>query len=407
MGGLLPLNTGGRRRTFQILSELTRRHDVTVFTTTEAGDDPPDDLPRLGACSRVVAVPYDVPKPGTSRFARALVRSWGSRYPVALWKWQVPDLRRRIRAAVTPNAVDVVVVDFLFADPNVPPAGVPTVYFAHNVECQIWKRLAAVEPRAWRRALLEIEWRKLRACERRTVRRANTTVAVSPQDRAMLLDDAPAARVEVVSTGVDTSYFAPTGAAEVPLRLVFSGSMDWYPNEDAILYFADRIWPRLRACRPGLSLTVVGRNPSTRLASVAREAGIDVTGTVDDVRPHIADASVYVVPIRIAGGTRLKIFEALAMQKAVVSTTVGAEGLGLASGHHFVAADGEDAFAAAVLRLLDDADARRALGTAGRQLVEEHYSWSSVSRQFESFLEGAVRPDVARASTEHCAPVSP
>jgi hypothetical protein len=165
--------------------------------------------------------------------------------------------------------------------------------------------------------------------------------------------------------------------------MVFSGSMDWHPNEDAVIYFAESILPRIRARMPDATLTVVGRNPTLRLREAAARHGIVVTGTVDDVRPSIAAAAVYVVPLRAGGGTRLKIFEALAMGKAVVSTTVGAEGLGLQPDRHFVAADDPATFADEVVALMRNADRRRALERAGRQLVDENYSWPIVAREFE------------------------
>jgi glycosyltransferase involved in cell wall biosynthesis len=159
--------------------------------------------------------------------------------------------------------------------------------------------------------------------------------------------------------------------------------MDWHPNEDAVIYFAEAILPRIRAEIPDATLTVVGRNPTARLCDVAQRAGIRVTGTVDDVRPSIAEGSVYVVPLRAGGGTRPKIFEALAMGKAVVSTTVGAEGLGLQPGREYVAADDAASFAREVVALLRDRVRREALERAGRRLVEENYSWGTVARQFE------------------------
>ena len=156
------------------------------------------------------------------------------------------------------------------------------------------------------------------------------------------------------------------------------------------MYFADAILPRIRAQVPGASLTVVGRNPTPRLREIAERAGIIVTGTVDDVRPPIQDAAVYVVPLRAGGGTRLKIFEALAMAKAVVSTTVGAEGLAIEPGRHLLTADDPETFAAAVVGLIRDPARRRALGDAGRTLVTERYSWPTVASEFEYHCEQVV-----------------
>lgn len=201
-----------------------------------------------------------------------------------------------------------------------------------------------------------------------------------------------------IPTGVDTEYFSPAATPVAADQLVFTGAMDWYPNEDAILHFVDAILPLIRREAPDVRLSVVGRNPSPSLRAVATRAGVHVTGTVDDVRPFVRAASVYVVPLRVGGGTRLKIFEALAMGKAVVSTSVGAEGLPLVAGEHFLSADDPAAFAQSVLKLMRDPQAREGLGLAGRRLVAARYSWGEVGRRFESELSEAI--DGRRAESE-------
>jgi glycosyltransferase involved in cell wall biosynthesis len=289
------------------------------------------------------------------------------------------------------EGVDLCVADFLVAMPNMPTrTSTPVVLFEHNVEYMIWKRLHEVEKRPWRRALLALEWRKMRQYEGEACARAGLTVAVSEADRALLAANAPGADIRAIGTGVDTAYFHPNGAVEAPATLVFTGSMDWYPNEDAILYFVAAILPELRRKVSGISLAVVGRDPSDRLRAACAAAGVQVTGTVADIRPYVAEAAVYVVPLRIGGGTRLKIFEALAMGKAVVATRVGAEGLPIVSGQHFLQADSPTDFAQAVVTLLKDAAHRRALGMAGRRLVEERYSWTQVTKQFQAHCEEVV-----------------
>jgi glycosyltransferase involved in cell wall biosynthesis len=391
MGGLWPSTTGGRVRSLQIISELARRHQVTVVTTHGAGDDPDGLKRQLSHCHDVVSYPYAVPKLGSAAFPAAVARSWMSKYPVDLWKWREPQLREKVHALMGSGAIDLCVSDFLFAAANVPTGGsTPVVLFEHNVEYMIWRRLCALETRVWRRALFEIEWRKLRAREADACRSADLTIAVSEDDRRRLEDLAPGIRATSIPTGVDTNYFRPDGRPERANRLVFSGSMDWHPNEDAVIYFADAILPRIRAELPDATLTVVGRNPTSRLREVAGRARIDLTGTVDDVRPSISEASVYVVPLRAGGGTRLKIFEALAMAKPVVSTTVGAEGLALEDGRHFVAADDPDTFADSVIGLLRNPARRQALGQSGRELVETYYSWPTIAREFEERCEEVV-----------------
>jgi glycosyltransferase involved in cell wall biosynthesis len=235
-----------------------------------------------------------------------------------------------------------------------------------------------------------VEWRKVRRYEARTCARARLTLTVSDVDRTALASLAPGAAIAAIPTGVDIDYFAPDGTRETPASLVFTGSMDWYPNDDAVRHFMATVLPRIRAEIPDASLTVVGRRPAAGLREAAARAGVAVTGTVDDVRPYVAAAAVYVVPIRIGGGTRLKIFEALAMGKAVVSTTIGAEGLPLVPGEHFLRADEPGEFADAVVSLIRNPSRRRALGRAGRRLVQERYAWSRIAREFEMRCEEEI-----------------
>lgn len=389
IGGLWPPDRGGRLRSFHTITELARRHQVTVLTTHSPAEAP-DSADVLPGCAEVVSFPHRLPKQGSAAFAAALARSWMSRLPVDLWKTRVPRLASGVAQRLAAGEVDLCVADFLAAWPNVPRSAVPTVLFQHNVEHAIWRRLARTERGALRRLLLGMEWRKMRRAEARACAEADLTVAVSDADRALLAEQTGTATIRAVPTGVDTAYFAPSPLAEGPGRIVFCGSMDWYPNEDAVLHFVDDILPLIRCHMPEATLTVVGRSPSARLREAAARIGAEVTGTVDDVRPYMAEAAVCVVPLRVGGGTRLKILEALAMGKAVVSTTVGAEGLPLTPGQHYLQADEPAQFAASVLRLLREAPLRRRLGTAGRALVEARHSWAEVARRFEELLEEAL-----------------
>lgn len=390
VGGLWPPTAGGRLRTFHTLKGLSERHAVTLLTTHGPGDDLPGLRRALPRCE-VVSLPHAAPKQGTRGFALALVRSWLGPQPVDLARWKVPALRALARGRLAAGDVDLVVTDFLVTAPSVPPTGrVPNVLFEHNVEHVIWSRLAAAERRPWRRRLLSFEARKMKAVEADACRRASSVLAVSEVDRAGLSRIAPEAHVDAIPTGVDVDYFRPDESS-TPQGLVFTGAMDWYPNEDGILWFLADVLPRIRASHPGTPFRIVGRNPSARLRAAAEATGgVTVTGTVADVRPDMNAAAVYVVPLRTGGGTRLKVLEALAMGKAVVSTTVGAEGLPLRPDEHLVLADGAESFARAVSSLLGDDTRRRSLGEAGRRLVVARYGWSEAVREFERRLREVV-----------------
>jgi sugar transferase (PEP-CTERM/EpsH1 system associated) len=405
MGGLWPATSGGRVRSLQMLSHLSARHQVTVITTHGPGDDPVGLAGELPHCRRIVSIDYAAPKFGSAAFVRTMARSWFSSYPVDLWKWRLRAMPDHVSSLLDADSIDLCVADFLVAMPNVPERQhVPVVLFEHNVEHRIWRRLATVEPQVARKALLEMEWRKVRRCEAAACSSADMTIAVSDEDRRALSALARDAVIKSVPTGVDSQYFTPGRRPEVPARLVFTGSMDWHPNEDAVLYFAETILPRIRADIPQVSFTVVGRNPSSRVAALGR-LGVTVTGSVADVRPFMDEAAVYVVPLRAGSGTRLKIFEAMAMAKAVVSTTIGAEGLGVTPAREIVLADDVDAFARAVTTLLRNPLERQRLGRAARALVESTYSWEHAARVFEGHCETVVA-HARWQSSEHRVPAA-
>jgi len=406
-GGLWPVNTGGRLRSFNIISELSRRNQVSVLTTHRPDDDCSALAENLPLCRSVTSLDYSAPKRTSLKFAATLIKSWCSELPVDLYKFRIAKLRQEVTLALASGEFDLCIADFLVALPNTPfnlsarfaHTRVPVIYFSHNVEHMIWKRLCRNDKNPLRRLILEIEWRKMRHYEAKACKRVDLTIAVSEEDRDQLIRMAPGSKSCAVPTGVDIEYFKPIpDTAQKPFELVFTGSMDWHPNEDAILYFIDNILPHIKKRLPAVTLTVAGRNPSPLLQSVAAKTGVSLTGTVDDIRPFIQQAAVYVVPLRIGGGTRLKIFEALAMGKAIVSTTIGAEGLPLIEGHHLLRADEPVKFAEQVVYLLNDKHQREQLGKAGRTLVEESYSWATVAAEFETRCRSALPVNALTAS---------
>jgi sugar transferase (PEP-CTERM/EpsH1 system associated) len=408
IGGLWPANSGGRLRSYHIIAELAQGHEVTVVTTRRADEDPAVLERQLPRCEQILQFPYNAPKHGTPGFIRALAASWFTALPVDLYKNIVPDMRAAVTQLMRDGNFDLCIADFLTALPHVSlDLPVPVVLFTHNVEYMIWQRLCQNESNPIKRLLLAIEWRKMRRYEHRACQLADLTLTVSDADMRLFKQMTPAASIHPIPTGVDIDYFRPAADGSGPeaagafqpaeetnqeMELVFSGSMDWFPNEDAMLWFMDSMLPAIRRELPGIRLTIVGRNPSAKLQQrAAQEANIDVTGTVDDVRPSVHRASVYLVPLRIGGGTRLKIYEALAMGKAIVSTTVGAEGLPLEDGKHLVLADTPEDFARQVVALVRNPALRAHLGHAGRELVQTRYSWNRVATEFETLCRKECR----------------
>ncbi len=394
---LHPVDKGGRIRTYNMLRALRREHRIT-YVTLDDGHAAPDALERASEyADHVVRVPFSAAPKRSARFYGELLANLVSSLPYAIAKYRSAGLRAAIVELVAKGDVDVVVCDFLAPSLNV-PAGLParTVLFQHNVEAMIWRRHAEVARGAFARRYFREQWRRMEAFERSECRRFDHVIAVSAEDRDVFRDAYGVAGATDVPTGVDVDFFRPSGSvAREPLDMVFTGSMDWLPNEDGILWFTDEVLPRIRARVPGATLTVVGRNPPARIRALAeRDPLVRVTGTVPDVRPYIERAAVFVVPLRIGGGTRLKIFEAMAMERAVVSTAVGAEGLPVNAGADILLADTPDAFAGAVAGLLEAPARADSLGTAAARLVRTSFGWDRVADIFadQCALAAGERP---------------
>ena len=319
-----------------------------------------------------------------------------SAYPVAV-AGDGSRTGRRTLAGELARGPDVVVADFPHSTILLPPQVTrPSVLFTHNVEAEIFRRHAEVTQRALHRLVWRSQERKMRRFEHAAARRADAVVAVSERDGKHFEKVCGPDRVFVIPTGVDLEYFSFC-ADEAPVppdggTVVFTGSMDWMANVDGVKYFMDEVWPRIVRRRPKAKMVVVGHSPPRALVQAARDRGLawTFTGFVDDVRPYVRDAHVYVIPLRVGGGTRIKAFEAMAMGRAVVSTTVGMEGLPVVPDRDFLLADGDERLAASVVRLLGDAAARGALALSARRLVEKRYSANVVAGVFEDACLQAI-----------------
>jgi len=402
-GILLPLDKGGKLRTWHLMRHLARHHEISYLSFSDASETGADRRGMREVASDLVTIPRSEPAKGTVKFYLHASRYLVDRVPYAVAKYRSAAYRRAIEQLLNDRQFDAIVCDFLPPVVNLPDKlPCPAILFTHNVESEIWRRHAENAGNRAARLLLSEQRRRMARFERDALSRFDLVLAVSDTDRqtfGRLYPGALRTPAHVVQTGVDTAYFAPVSGTSPGRRahLVFTGSMDWLPNEDAMQYFVREILPRIRQVEPEATLSIIGRSPTPTVKRLADIAGIEVTGRVNDVRPHIAAGAVYVVPLRIGGGTRLKIFEAMAMGKAVVSTTVGAEGLPVTPGGNIVIADEPARFAQAVIHLIRDQDARVRVETAARRLVVERYDWSAVACDFEEALSRVCRAGVAAA----------
>jgi glycosyltransferase involved in cell wall biosynthesis len=342
-----------------------------------------------GVCDRFLHWPE---KPA-SQVRRVL--SLLGRYPVAVAS-DISAVGRSVVQTALAARPDVAVVDFPHTDVLMPRhAGCPTVMFTHNVEAEIFER-HAIQATGVMRRVWQTESRKMDRFEGEALRRHDVAIAVSDRDRTALARRYGLQRVEVIDTGVDLDFFATQPVAAPPApdggTLIFTATMSWPANVDAIHYLLDEVFPILLKARPKVAATIVGRNPPAALAEKIRTRGLNVTltGFVEDIRPYVAAADVYVIPLQVGSGTRIKAFEAMAMGRPVVSTSIGVEGLEVTDGTHYLRADETASFAAAVLRLLDDAALRTGLSSNARALIEERFSWGRVAKQFETICLRAM-----------------
>lgn len=387
---LFPPDTGGKIRTLNVLRYLARWHEVTYLCNIQAGEEEPArEMRELGV--RLETVPWREPSRGGTEFYVGLALNLFSRFPFNVNKDYDRRLRRRAEQLLAAESYDLVVCDFVQMARNaINVCKLPKVLFEHNVEAEIFRRHAQTDSGMLRRLYMRHQWCKMRRFEAEAGRQFDAVVAVSPRDRTIYENEYGWRHAQVIDTGVDLDYFSPNGFAEVPDRVLFIGSMDWFPNEDGVRHFVHNIWPEIRKRRPKATFQVVGRNPTSSVKRLGATPGVDIVGTVPDVRPYLSEASVVVVPLRIGGGTRIKIFEAMAMRKPVVSTALGAEGLAVVNGRHAVIADAPGAFADAIVGLFEDSDRRMRLATCAHQLVVENYSAEVVARQFEQICLQSV-----------------
>lgn len=388
---LHPTTRGGQIRTLEMLRQLHKRHEVHYVAFDDPGN--PEGARRSSEYSSYAyPVPHRLIPKRSPRFAAQLLEGLFSRIPVAVMRYRSAEMRETVSRLVAKHEFDAKVCDFLAPSINIEDLS-GWVLFQHNVETIIWERHANSGSTALHRAYFARQARRMFEWERAVCRAASHVIAVSELDEHVMKQRFGIRNTSSVATGVDLDYFERPSGAERRHDLVFVGSMDWMPNIDGVQWFLSEVLARMRARKPDCRLAIVGRNPPASLMVVAKEmaaakdARITVTGTVPDVRPYLWTSAICVVPLRVGGGTRLKIFEAMAAGTPVVSTTIGAEGLPVRHGETIHIADTAQELADECLDLLENAPAREALSARALELVRANFSWEQVTRRFEETLQ--------------------
>jgi glycosyltransferase involved in cell wall biosynthesis len=385
----LPLNEGRALRTYNLLRELASRHEITLCSYVQSEAEVQGLEGMRGFCAGVHAVPLYLHAPRAELF-RDLMRDLASDAPILAIKYQrraMVELLRRLRRE---GRFDVLHLDMLHLGLLAREAdGLPTVLVEHNVETALLERREqhATGPM---KSYLRRQVRKLGRFEASAVGAAQCVVTCSDNDAELLRKMNAGVRTITVPNAVDIEFFKPTGVAPRPATLIYVGGLGWFPNLDAIEFMARDILPRIQREMPGVTLTVVGQVPDkSMLDRFADCPSIRFAGLVEDIRPFAAEAVAYVVPLRIGGGTRLKILDAFAMGRPVVSTSIGCEGLRVQPERDILVADDAESFARATLRVLRDPALAKRLGEAGRDCVVREYQWSGAARLMDRAYDTA------------------
>jgi len=300
-------------------------------------------------------------------------------------------IKREIGRYLKENPVDIVICDSIFWSLNIPEFKGHKVLYEHNIESVIVKRYMEMEKNIFKKAFALIEYWKLERFQKRIWEKFDSCIVCSALDKKIMEEKTGKLNISVINNGVDTNYFKRNSYPVSKNALVYTGEIGWYPNEDAIMYFVKDIFPLIKKSEPEVKFWIVGNNPSSKIKKLAeKDKSIIVTGFVDDVREFMGKASVYVAPLRIGSGTRLKILEALSMEKPVISTSIGCEGLDVEGDKHLLIKDNPEEFARAVSSLLKNEGLCASLGQNGRRLAQERYDWKVVFKNLEFILKDKV-----------------
>ena len=386
-----PLDTGKRLRSYNLLQRLQKENQVTYLCYGEPGAELPD-CPNV----KIVSLSSPITEQRGLGFYWSLFLNIFSVNPYIVNRHYSSLFAAKAQRLIELGVFDLLHCEWTPYAENILHlfGSIPVVLSAHNVEAQIWKRYYDTETNMLKKVYIYIQWRKLEQYESKVAKMFSGVSVVSEPDKEIFVKEYDTQNVVVVPNGVDEKFFSPGDCNVKPNSMVFTGSMDWRPNQDGVKFFIEEVFPLIRSRLADASFVVVGRRPPQWLVDLAaRTDGVTVTGTVKDVRPYISQSALYVVPLRVGGGSRLKILEALAMSKVVLSTTIGAEGLEVEENKHIFLEDTARELAEKACRILNNLEQFSHCGEMGRELILERYTWDAIALYMANLWRDACVQD--------------
>lgn len=394
-----PPDMGLRIREFNLIRKVAQSHEVTLFSLLQSSHELQYLDKMREICTEVEAIlPAESANAHTERRSvKDVLAGLFVTHPRYMYRPPYADVMDRLKAQLNKQQFDLVIVETLSMTNYVwdllPEIKTTTLLVEHNIETVIQKQtyqLAESLPLKLRKYIYYVSFSRF---ERAACKRFDYVITVSEDEREDLLRFVPElnpARVYSVANGVDTQLHRPSDQAPQPNTLIYPGAVTYDANYDAVRYFVYEVLPLVRAQTPDVTFTVTGNTGHVDVSDLAAQPGVIFTGYLDSVAPAVQQSQIAVVPLRIGGGTRLKILEAMALGTPVISTSKGAEGINAIPGKEILIADTPQTLADSIHRLLNDADLHRTIATGGRALVEREYDWSVISDSLLDFINKHV-----------------
>ena len=383
-----PLNNGGLIRVFHLLTNIARQHQVTLLCMEPDNSDQRDGIKLIQSKGiEVLLVPVARnQKKENKRLYQLLSLFSGNTYQY--YQYYSEQMQKALTEQLKSGKHDLLLVEFSQMGYYNFTTDIPRFVDQHNVEYEIMQRTFETEKSPLRKILARSEWKKYREHEIENCEKFTACLTTSNRDAKILHDRSSKLKCHVIPNGVDSEFFTPRNSIVDPNMILFTGTISYYPNTEGILWFYETIWPRIKELKPEAKFCIAGKSPPPEVQKLsATDKQIVVTGAVDDMRDFYGKASVVVVPLRVGGGTRLKILEGMAMQKAIISTSIGAEGIEHSDGDNILLRDTPDEFAKSVVEVMENDDLRNSLARGGRTLVEKKYDWQAVGKKLCTVFE--------------------